>query len=81
MNINEITSEIYEELERAESLHPKFPTDLVYQCAIMIEEAGETMKAVLDYKSGKCPRSDIVKEAIQTGAMVIRFLKNINGAT
>lgn len=77
MNINDVIGKITEELRRAEDIHPEYPKDIVYQCAIMIEEAGETMKAVLDYKSNKVPLNEVKKEAIQTGAMVLRFLKNL----
>jgi NTP pyrophosphatase (non-canonical NTP hydrolase) len=77
MNINEVMSKMTEELRRAEKIHPDFPKDIVYQCAIMIEEAGETMKAVLDFKSNKVQLEEVKKEAIQTGAMILRFLKNL----
>lgn len=76
MNINDAFRKLTEELERAEKQHPEWPKDLVYQAAIVQEESGEFLKAVMDYKSGKGPADDIIKEAIQTGAMILRFLKN-----
>jgi hypothetical protein len=76
LNINHAYREIVEELERAEKLHPNWPKDIVYQIATMCEEAGEALKATLDYKYGKGPSDDIIKEVIQTAAMCLRFLKN-----
>jgi hypothetical protein len=77
LNINHIYSELNKELDRAEKIHPDWPNDIVYQVAIVSEESGELLKAVLDFKSNKAPSDDIIKEAIQTGAMILRFLKNI----
>lgn len=77
MNINDVRTKIGEERERAEKLHPDWPKDIVYRAAIVCEEAGEFLKAVLDYKSNKGSADDVIKEAIQTGAMIERFLINV----
>lgn len=66
------------ELERAKKLHPNFPTDIFQQLAIMQEEAGEVTKAVLDYKDGKCPLQHVKEELIQTAAMCMRMLEDVN---
>jgi hypothetical protein len=76
MNINDAFRRITDELDRAEKIHPEWPRDIVYQAAIVTEEAGELLKAALDHKEGKGPSDDIIKEAVQVGAMAIRFLKN-----
>lgn len=44
-----IFSEIRRELTRAEELHPGFPDDMVHRVAIMTEEAGEALRAALNY--------------------------------
>lgn len=69
---------ISKELQRAEKLHPNYPKDIFRQLAIMQEEAGEVTKAVLDYKDGKGPLSDVYKELIQTTAMCHRMLRNLH---
>jgi hypothetical protein len=75
--IEQIVKQILEELDHAKELHPDYPTDMIHQVAIVAEEAGELLKAVLDYQSGKCEATDIIKEALQVGAMAVRFLENV----
>jgi NTP pyrophosphatase (non-canonical NTP hydrolase) len=72
-----IIEQILEELDRAKELHPDYPTDMMYQINILVEEVGELSKAANDYKSGDGEASDIIKEALQVGAMAIRFLENV----
>lgn len=72
-----IVSEILRELERAETIHPTWPRDPVHQAAVMVEEAGETMQAALDFYYHDKPLDRIRVEAIQTGAMAIRLLLNL----
>lgn len=63
------------ELKRAEEKHPHWPIeDQVHATAVLGEEAGETVKAALqfDYEDG--PLEEIRKEAVQTGAMALRVL-------
>lgn len=69
--------EIYEELSRARSKHPDWPTDPVHAVTVLAEEAGELQRAVLQayYEGGSI--DEVRKEAIQTGAMVLRFLENL----
>jgi RecA-family ATPase len=68
------------ELARAEHKHPIWPADPIHQVAIMVEEAGEAMRAVLRlvYKEGGTVE-ELRKEIIQTGAMALRCLKNLEG--
>lgn len=65
------------ELRQAEEKHPKWPKDDIHAAAIVAEEAGELVRASLQsvYESGH--DSEMFKEAVQTGAMSIRFLKNL----
>lgn len=65
---------IFAEWRKAEKKFPSFPDDPVYGVAIMIEEAGESMKAALDnhYKDGSI--EDVRTELAQTAAMCIRCL-------
>lgn len=69
---------ILEELERAESLHPDFPSDIVHMGAVVAEEAGELIQACNNNEyHGTSDINDLVTEAVQTGAMAIRFLINL----
>lgn len=72
----DIVGEILKELERAESIHPEWPDDPIHAAAIMMEEAGEVVKAVNDAVEKGSDTDDCKMEAIHTAAMCIRFLKN-----
>ena len=65
------------ELERAKSKHPTWPTDIVHQVAIMVEEAGEAMRATLNYVYEGGSIEAVRKELEHTGAMAIRVLINL----
>ncbi len=65
------------ELDRAQRLHPKWPDDEVHAAAIVAEEAGELIKATLNYYYHNGGRDDMRTEAIHTGAMALRFLINM----
>lgn len=64
------------ELESAYKNHPIWPGNHVTGAAIILEEAGELIQSVLDvYWHGLIEeKSNMVDEAIQTAAMVVRFL-------
>lgn len=76
-----IELKIHLELLRARTKHPKWPKDIRLQAGILAEEAGEVLKAANDcYYNGvpwKETRRRIIKEAVQTGAMVQRLLENL----
>ena len=74
VNEKQGTSEILKELQRAEAIHPDYPTDMFKQLAIMQEEAGEVTKAVLDCHNVKDTIDHIVIELTQTAAMCIRMI-------
>ena len=65
------------ELKRAEKKHPNFPKDMFKQLAIMNEEAGEVTKAVLHYHYEGGSVEDVKEELIQTAAMCMRMLDNL----
>lgn len=66
------------ELEKAELLFPDFPTDAVHAAAIVNEEAGELQRAALQYYYQDAGELPMILEAMQTGAMAIRFLINVD---
>lgn len=69
---------VLNELQRAKSLFPEWPRDVYQQLAILGEEYGELQKAVLHctYEGGLY--NDVIGEAIQTAAMALRFLENLD---
>ena len=75
---------VLNELERAENKFPKWPADIVHAGAIVSEESGELIRACLnrEYPNGWESDAQLLdecqKEAIQTGAMAFRFLKNFH---
>jgi NTP pyrophosphatase (non-canonical NTP hydrolase) len=69
---------IIKELYKAEVKFPGWPEDPVHAAAILAEEAGELVKAALDYYYGRHEGIDqMEKEAAQTGAMALRFLMGL----
>ena len=68
---------ILAELDRAEQLHPVWPRNLIHAGMVVAEESGEMTKSILDHHEKKGSRQEIITEAVQTAAMAIRFLKNI----
>ncbi len=72
-----IIPDILDELELAEIKHPDWPTDIIHQMAIVIEEAGEAMRAAVQCEYEGRPIQPLKKELIQTAAMCIRMLNNL----
>lgn len=66
---------ILTELERAEKKFPFWPDDIIHAAAIVGEESGELIRAAIQYRYEGGKITDCKKEAIQTGAMAVRFLK------
>ena len=75
--VSEIISGIIDECIRATKLHPEWPSDPVHASAILNEEVGELTKAVLDWVYHGGDFAELETEAIQVGAMVVRFLVNL----
>ena len=63
---------------KAESKHPFWPTDILHQIAIVNEESGEATRAALQYQYEKGELKEVQTELIQTAAMCIRMLKNLD---
>lgn len=74
----DIIEEIKKELARAQELFPYWPDDIIHAAAIVNEESGELIRAAiqLTYEGGNI--ESVKTEAIQTAAMCIRFLSNLN---
>jgi len=74
MNLVDIFPGITEELLKAEEKFPGWPKDVIHGVAIIQEECGELVKACLDFYYGRAGKEKVLKEANQTGAMIVRFL-------
>jgi hypothetical protein len=70
--------EILKELHQAKQKWPRYYSDVIHAAAIIGEEAGEILKAALDYTYDNGAIEDVEKETIQTAAMCIRLLENID---
>lgn len=68
---------IFDEVSRAEALYPNWPSNVVEQVSIMMEEAGECVKEANDVRFKNKPLENLKKELIQTGAMCVRVFKNL----
>ena len=66
-----------DEVERAMDLHP-WPEGLIHQVAIMMEEAGEVIKAANDYVHHGGSLDEVIRETIHTGATCLRLLDNLD---
>jgi NTP pyrophosphatase (non-canonical NTP hydrolase) len=73
-----IVEQILDELKRAKKKFPTWPTDPVHCAAVIGEEAGEVIQAALDFFYGRAAsRARMREEALQVGAMAIRFLEGL----
>jgi len=79
--IEKILESFAAELYSAEAKHPEWPDDIVHQAAILSEESGECVQACLQfyYDQGNIER--VKHEAIQTAAMCLRMLLNLEDAS
>lgn len=75
--------DVLDELHRAQTKFPTWPTDPLHALAVLGEEFGELTQAMLELKNEpEKPRATIERvraEAIQTAAMALRLLKNMDG--
>lgn len=68
------------ELDRATSKFPTWPTDPLHAHAILGEECGELLKAIVQatYEPHKSGPNHVRAEAIQTAAMALRFVTSLD---
>jgi len=79
LEINALFDEIWNELDRAEEKWPDFPSnDVVHAISILSEESGECVREANRLKLGNVNYGRLRSELIQTGAMVLRCLKNLD---
>lgn len=85
MTNQEIYKAIELELRRARKKHPNWPVHPAGQAGVVVEEAGELMRACLQWKYEKktlhTERAEqfvaMRDEAIQVAVTAIRFLQNL----
>ena len=77
MKIEAILGLVMAEIDRAEKLHPVWPTDPINAAAGPVEEAGELLKAANDHGEKRTSPREMIAEAVHTAASAIRFLKNM----
>ncbi len=77
MQILKVIDIILEELQKAEKKHPHWPKDKIHAVGIMVEEAGESMQAALDFTYSGGEIEKLRHELVQTGAMAVRALMNL----
>lgn len=77
---HEALNAVWGELDRALRKFPTWPTDPLHALAVLGEEFGELTKDVLQmtYEPGKTSAENVRKEAIQTAAMVLRFVASLD---
>lgn len=82
--LNGFQEDFLDELGRAEVKHPSWCCDAVHGAAILAEESGELTQAAIDfhYNGGTDEdRERMRAEAVQCGAMALRFLLALENYT
>ena len=69
---------IFDELNRAKAKWPDWPTDPIHAAAVVSEEAGELTRAANRFVYEDKPMEEMAEEAVQVGAMAVRFLENLS---
>jgi len=79
MTLDEAIELIRAEVAKATAKFPTWPTRVIDAGNVVSEEAGELAKACLQatYEKHKLQPGDLEMEAIQTGAMAVRFLMSM----
>ena len=77
MNLPLALTQLVNEFNRAGSLHPIWPTDIIHQAAMVAEEAGEVVRAANNHKWHGKPIEEVRTELAHTGAMCIRMLMHL----
>ena len=73
----EIIELIFDALKKSEFKHPGWSTDPIHASAIVAEEAGELVKASMEYHYKIGSEGAMIEEAAHTAAMGIRFLAGL----
>lgn len=75
----EAINQILNELHDAEIEHPTWPEECIHAASIVVEEAGELLRDCATFEENGDMRliENMHIEAVQTGAMAARFLKNL----
>ncbi len=70
---------ILNELRDAETDHPTWPEECIHAASIVVEEAGELLRDCATFEENGDQRLiiNMQNEAVQTGAMALRFIKNL----
>lgn len=77
MNHQQAVASLCAELKRARNKHPKFPKDIIHAVDVMMEEAGESVRAAQQFTYENISIDEVKKEITQTGAMCLRILECI----
>jgi len=72
-------SAILAEFDKAEAKHPEWPDDVIHAAAIVGEEVGELTRACVQYEYENGDLHNCQTEAIQIGAVTLRFLEGLPG--
>jgi hypothetical protein len=73
-----IYDDIKKELYDAKIKYPDWPKDKIHQVAIMAEESGESVRAMLNHVYHGEDIKKVREELIQTAAMCIRCIEDID---
>lgn len=78
--LEQLVSEITDEVKRATEKFPTWPTDPLHALAILGEEYGELNREMLQlvYEPHKTNSAKVRQEAIQTAAMALRLLLSLD---
>ena len=80
MTLDEAIEAVRAEVAKATAKFPTWPTRVIDAGNVVSEEAGELAKACLQatYEKHKIEDGDLQMEAVQTGAMAVRFLMSMD---
>ena len=75
-----VIEQVMNEVQRATTTFPTWPTDPLHALAVLGEEFGELTKAMLQliYESHKTSLEAVREEAIQTAAMALRLAMSLD---
>jgi hypothetical protein len=74
MRVEDVAARVFLEMYNAERKFPTFPVDPIHAAAVVEEEAGELIQAALQFTYEGGSVDAMAKEAVQVGAMALRFL-------